>query len=480
MPFNASEFHRYYQLKECGLRVYLHERGVPAAEPDAYRQLLERLGIRHEKRHLATLGEYFDAGGNVEATREAVATGERLIYQPAMRVISPRYGEVVGIPDFFVRDRDGYRIRDVKLARRFDERHHPEIFRQLELYGWLYEQSFGHPPMALDAFMGDAVLRTTPYDPARALDVMQEIQRIKAMAEEPFDPIGWSKCLDCGYREYCWSRAEAAHDVALLPGVDQALARALAGDGVWSYDELLTKHTQTSLSELRKQVGARMQRVGQAAAGILQHAQAFVSGQIIRLQPLPITRAPNFAMFDVEGIPPHLEHAEKTYLWGVKVFGDKPSPYVSALAEPVQDGDRRGWEAFLGNCRQLFAEYGDVPLIHWSRYERTQVEKYVAKYGDIDGLAQRVLHNLKDLLRDVVEPSLVLPLPSYSLKLVEGLAGYTRRMPEATGKWAMATYIEAVETEDPGKAAALIDQIVRYNEEDLDATWAVYRWLAEM
>ena len=64
--------------------------------------------------------------------------------------------------------------------------------------------------------------------------------------------------------------------------------------------------------------------------------------------------------------------------------------------------------------------------------------------------------------------------------LVEELAGFRREMPEAAGKWSMATYIEAVETEDPGKGTELMDQIVRYNEEDLDATWAIYQWLLNM
>jgi predicted RecB family nuclease len=107
------------------------------------------------------------------------------------------------------------------------------------------------------------------------------------------------------------------------------------------------------------------------------------------------------------------------------------------------------------------------------------VRKYVEKYGDPDGTAARVLESLYDL-HPVVEGSLVIPVPSYGLKLIERAAGYERRMPEAGGKWSMATYIEAVETEDPGKAAELIGEIVRYNEEDLDALWAVYRWLRSM
>lgn len=77
----------------------------------------------------------------------------------------------------------------------------------------------------------------------------------------------------------------------------------------------------------------------------------------------------------------------------------------------------------------------------------------------------------------MVEWSLVIPVPSCGLKLIERVVRYDRRMPETGGKWSMATYIEALETHDPVEAKDPIGDIVLYNEEDLDARWAVYEWL---
>jgi predicted RecB family nuclease len=76
-----------------------------------------------------------------------------------------------------------------------------------------------------------------------------------------------------------------------------------------------------------------------------------------------------------------------------------------------------------------------------------------------------------------VENAFVLPTPTYGLKRIEQFAGYKRKLTGAGGKWSMATYIEAVETEDPAKAAELKGEILKYNEEDLDAMWFVYRWV---
>lgn len=305
------------------------------------------------------------------------------------------------------------------------------------------------------------------------------ILNAKQSPEEPVDPIGWSKCLDCAFKAFDWERAKERRDVALLPSVDQALARTLYAEGVVTYDDLPKRYTEDTLAELRKRIGKREAKVGKAAGRILLEAEAYRSGTIAQIKSLNLRTAPNLVMFDVEGIPPHLEHAEKTYLWGLKVFGEKPSSHLAALAEIGAAGDERGWLRFLEHSRQIFAEHGAVWFVHWSPYERTQVRKYIEKYGDHDGTAARVLESLYDL-HPVVEGSLIIPVPSYGLKLIEPLAGYRRRMPEAGGKWSMATYIEAVETEDPTRATQLIEDIVRYNEEDLDAMWAVYCWLLGM
>jgi predicted RecB family nuclease len=142
----------------------------------------------------------------------------------------------------------------------------------------------------------------------------------------------------------------------------------------------------------------------------------------------------------------------------------------------VVDGDRGGWNKFLENCATIFSEFGDIPFVHWTSYEKTQVSKYIQKFDDPDGIATRVLSNLHDLHR-IVEKSLILPIPTYGLKIIEGIAGYSRQFADAGGKWSMAKYIEAIETGEPAHSKSLIEEIVKYNEEDLDALWAVYCWV---
>lgn len=137
---------------------------------------------------------------------------------------------------------------------------------------------------------------------------------------------------------------------------------------------------------------------------------------------------------------------------------------------------RKDGGPFQSNASTIFDKYGDLPFLHWHHYERTKLDAYVKRYGDPNGIAARVRANLLDLL-PVARDTVALPLPSYSLKVVEKYIGFTRSLDEYGGDWAMAQYIEAVETEDESKRQAIMNKILTYNNEDLEATWAVFKWL---
>ena len=151
----------------------------------------------------------------------------------------------------------------------------------------------------------------------------------------------------------------------------------------------------------------------------------------------------------------------------------------------------------------LLDERPNLRFVHWGGYERTGIERYgdfvppphagaehlrsepplPAARGEgrgeghsSRGTAARVLDRLVDLLT-VVRSSVALPLPSYGLKVVERFVGFERRLTEYQGSLAMARYIEACETSDPAARDAIVSEILAYNEEDLEATWAVMEWL---
>jgi uncharacterized protein len=486
MRLTASDIFNHYRPTLCALRVYLREQKVPEAEASVFEEILRTLGQRHEHSHLATLGTYEDLSAvspdqRVQRTIEAIRNRVPVIYQGELacdKIFGGTSVSIVGRPDFLILDGDGYLIRDSKLSRKVDEKHHIEISLQLQLYGWLFEQMVGTPAKHLQVHVGNGDIVDVPHDGgAAALAELTDILAIRQLGAEPYEPLGWTKCSGgCGYYDRCWQQAETRQDVSLVMDVDQGLARALNAVGVTSAEQLLASFDAKRLSEFKRPWGKGEQKVGKKAEKILLYADVLCSGKERTLGPAIIPVHENYVMFDLEGMPPYLDELEKIYLWGMQVYGKRPSGFMGVTAGFGANGDGDGWQAFLNAAKKVFNDYGDIPVVHWHHYEKTHISQYIERYGDSDGIAARLLNNLLDLL-PITKSAIALPLPSYSLKVVEEYVGFKRTQDEYGGSWAMAQFILATETQDEVERNQRMGEILKYNEEDLAATWAVFEWL---
>ncbi len=485
MRLAVSDIYTYYRPSKCPLRVFLRHRRESESPPGPFEEVLHRLGVRHEKIHLATFKTVVDLSKKtmkerIQGTRETVSRKASVIYQPLLEaglVVNDAQCQVVGVPDLLIHDSGQYVIRDCKISRRINEKDHPEIFLQLDAYGWLYEQTFGEPPARLEVYSGTGEIIPLPHGRGSfAMPLLRRILTLKEATTAPYSPVGWTKCGRCPFNHRCWPRAEQSGDVALVSGVDQGMAVALRARGVQTAEKLLKTFSERQLARLRRPWGGGMRRVGKQAQSVLQMAHALTSGEEILLAQPRIPEHPNYVMFDLEGLPPQLDEMEKIYLWGLQVFGQEPGEYQAAVAGFGIDGDQQGWVDFLAKAGGILDRYGDLPFVHWHHYERVRLEMYLERYDDLDGTGARVHQNLLDLL-PITREAIALPLPSYSLKVVEDYVGFQRAAEDYGGDWAMATYIEATETENEAARAQLLDEILAYNKEDLAATWAVLNWL---
>ncbi|MCW5896714.1 MAG: TM0106 family RecB-like putative nuclease [Bacteroidetes bacterium] len=482
-PLSASSIYSLFRPSKCDRRVYLDAHGVVGREKSEFEKLIEELGQRHERNHLATFPNHLDlSDGSLEErilkTHEAVSKGVQIIYQGVLRShLAPGGVEVIGIPDFLIADGETYKIRECKLSRHADEDSHPEILRQVELYGWLFEETFHRKPSCLEVYLGDETLKKLEYTVgSKALETLSHIQRLSSQSEEPYSPVGWSKCSQCQYKDRCWDIAKASQDVATVYELDQSTALALRQSGVLSIGDLLNRFDEHSLSELKKPRGDKMVRVGGSAARILLQAGALKHNQEKLIAPLALPKAANMVMFDLEGLPPQFSELDKVYLWGTQVFGRKPGEFKPALATFGVDGDKEGWCTFLENSESIFKAYGDIPFLHYTHYETTKLHTYINRHGDPNKIAVRVLKNCVDLFK-IIKEALVLPEHSYSLKALEKRAGFERTMDEFGGNWSIVQYVRAVETRDENQRKQIMNDILRYNQEDLQATWTVLEWL---
>jgi len=484
IKLTAENIYDLYSPKYCRRRLFYRFNNREEIPPGPFEQVIFELGKRHEQDHINFLGRFVDlSSGSLQErasrTIEQLNKGIPIIYQGVLLVdvnLDGSQVQVLGIPDILIPEGSSYVIRDCKLARHATERIHPEIRAQMQVYGYLFEKSFGGKPFRIEAFLGDGSIVDFPYDSRSAIKSLTEILSTVSLPKAPYSPVGWSKCQGCGFRELCWSEAQATNDLAQVYGVDQGLVIALRENGVSTIGQLVDNYTESSLSEITRPWGRLSRRVGRDASRILLQAKAMRDERSIPLERVYLPTSPNLVVFDLEGFPPYLDELEKVYLWGVKVYGENPGPYQPSLSPIERDGDLNGWQDFLSNCQGIFAEYGGIPFIHWASYERTKVKLYRKRYGDPQGIAERVLHNLVDLL-PLTKKAMVIAEPSYSLKIVERLAGFKRTQDEYGGDWSMAKYFQAIETDDRSLREDIMAQVLKYNEEDLDATWAVFQWL---
>jgi len=485
MQIFASDFYDLYQPSFCELRVYLKFQGLEETPPGPYAEMLRRLGERHEANTLKQFPNYvnlaaYPATERTHKTMEAIAQKHPVLYHPRFEgraILADQQTRIIGEPDLLVLTPAGYVVQDIKISRRVSEKDHPEILRQLELYGWLFEQALGDPPANLEVVMGQGDVAGIENDHGRrALETAEELIRLRLLPQEPYSPVGWSKCQGCGFRSHCWPAAEKKQDTALVADLDQGLALALKAAGIENISSFLQKFTAETLSAFVRPWGEGQQKVGKRAQALLWNAQALHTQQEILLEKPCIPRLDHYVMFDLEGIPPQLDELQKIYIWGLQVVGKTTGPFTPAVADFGSHGDQAGWERFLALAKTILAAYGEIPFVHWANYEKTNIKLYQERFGDPEGVAERVLNLCLDLL-PITKASLALPLPSYSLKVVEKYIGYKRSMQEYGGDWSMAKYIEAMETEDTTEQRALMDQILKYNQEDLEAMWGVMRWL---
>lgn len=104
-----------------------------------YTEVLRNLGLRHERAHLESFSTVtdlspFDLQERERKALEAIAKRDSVIYQGVLRAqmtVGQTTVEVIGQPDFLIRDGSTYKIRDSKMSRRINERDHPEILLQM-------------------------------------------------------------------------------------------------------------------------------------------------------------------------------------------------------------------------------------------------------------------------------------------------------------------------------------------------------------
>lgn len=462
----------------------------------SFARLLMDKGLVHERSYLDGVvrdgrsvfevpakakGEFFAqwasrVGGVLEAGHQAVS--QLPMVQDGLR----------GVADFLIRvdapSRLGefsYEPVDAKLARLEAK---PGHVLQLCFYADALEAAQGLRPERAHLYLGSGVTESI-----RLRDVDAYWRRIRhqlrqLLEEEPQTgtyPNPCAHCSFCEFAEHCasvWRADDALHLVAGIRADDIASLKA-AG--------------MSTMAALAGSVGA-VDGVRPERLGVIRH-QALLQRAAVEGEPPPVgpvgppdigdavavrrtqLPAPDAAdvFVDYEGHPFWTPARGLFFLFGL-LYRDPASG--SWVYDPwwahseVEEAEQT--HALIRWIADRRAAHPGMHLYHYNHTERSALERLARDHGaDEQLLAGLVSRGVFVDVLDVVRRTVRVGAESYSLKVLERVAGYERGHDIDQGAGAVVEYEAYCQDHEPDR----LERIAAYNADDVRATLAVRDWL---
>jgi predicted RecB family nuclease len=485
-PSDLGSFLECEHLTQLELAVALRE-GRPPSYENSYAELLRRKGQEHEHAYLATLRDAgravvevrLDAARDFEAgtrrTAEAMRAGADYIYQAVFFANGWR-----GIADFLERvERPSvlgawsYQVLDTKLARH----PRPEHALQLSFYSQALEQI-----QQLAPDLAYVVLGTRERVPIRLADVTAYFRRVRerfgaAVAARPeTGPYPCHHCSFCDFRKLCEDRLEQEDHVVRVASIQRSQVKRLFAGGISTLTALaetppatiVPRIAASTFESLRDQAGLQLSR--QRLGNLKWHALGIEPGRGFAALP---PRSAGDVVFDLEGHPFFEPARGLEYLFGVLLL-DGAEPRYQAFWAHDRDGERRAFEALVDLIHARLERDPDLHVYHFSGSEPSTLKRLMAEYltreAQVDDLLRRqVFVDLHTIVRRALRAG----VPSYSLKDIEALYGFTRSGAVQSGTQAILHYERWLHQ----RSQTLLDEIAAYNLEDCRSTLGLLEWL---
>lgn len=455
--------------KRCQRRAFLDIYGSPDAQDHVQDFLLK---LRQESRsfqkafladlsHVQVQYPRGDTAQGFAATLELMQQGIPYIVGGVLQGVHSSGAALVAYPDVLVR-REGdvpemwyYAPMNIKLGKRPKSEYQVVTSYQ----AILLEQIQGIVPDR--AWL---ILRgRSPYlvDLPKWIPVTQQIvaECIQTLSQEiaPDLFISRQRCSLCHWYKSCYVQAQTENHLSLLAGVTPNRYQQLKTLGLTTKEAI----AQVPIPHLESLMG------GSIATTLIRQAQSMVTNQAIlrRLPPQFFPVSPVELYFDIEAEPElHLD-----YLLGVLVVDKvaQTKEFYSFLAE-APDQEALIWQQFL----ELVHRYPQAPIYHFSDYEVETVTRLAHLYGITGGTLGALRSRFIDL-HTLVTGTVTLPVEGYSLKQVAKWLGFSWRNAEITGADCVCLYDQWLARGD----RTLLDQVIRYNEDDCLATHCLKDWL---
>jgi uncharacterized protein len=487
---------------ECGHFLSLRNQadsGALTVEPRPMGSLAELLiekGSTHERDCLLSLENegrsvYQVPGRNPDETfvqwvariGNPMESGVDVIYQ------MPFVHEGIrGIADFLVRvdsPDDGfyeYEPVDAKLTRTEGK---PGHVLQLCFYADALEALTGRPPRDMHLWLGSGdqeSLRVEEFRPYWRRLRGQLAHLLNVDLIEGTRPVPCTHCDYCEFNEICETRWRGEDSLVYVANIRPPDRVALEAAGVRTVVELSTRRDVVpdlrleNLDRLSRQaslqVASRTHPLDPPVFELVAATDDPVYGHGFDLLPAPDA---GDVFFDFEGHPFWSAQHDLFFLSGL-YYQDQAGQWVydarwahdlEAQASMVKE-----LVEFLERRRQAFPM---MHVYHYNHTERSALERLTRGTKSEVLLTTLVDTGLFVDLFVIARNAIQVGTESYGLKYLERLSGFERRGGIEQGAGAVVEYDHYMKSLD----ATLLEDIARYNEDDVAATMALRDWLVQ-
>ena len=485
-PSDLGSFLACEHLTQLELAVALREGRRPSYE-NSYAELLRRKGQEHEEAFLATLRDAgrsvvevrlaanrdFEAG--TRRTAEAMRAGADYVYQAVFFANGWR-----GIADFLERvERPSalgswsYQVLDTKLAR------HPRPEHALQLS--FYSQALADTQQ-LAPDLAYVVLGTRERVAIRLADVTAYYRRVRqrfeaaVAARSETGPYPCYHCSFCDFRSPCDDRLEQEDHVVRVAGIHRDQVKRLFAGGINTLTALAETRPDVSVAKMASSTFGTLR--DQAGLQLIRQRSGTLEWQPLDIEPgrgfaaLP-PRSPGDLIFDLEGHPFFEPARGLEYLFGILLL-DGAEPRYQAFWAHDHEGERQAFEALVDLIHARLARYPDLHVYHFSGSEQSTLKRLMAEYATREAQVDDLLRRQVFVdLHTIVRRALRAGVPSYSLKELEALFGFTRTGTVKSGTQAILNYERWLHQ----RSQVLLDEIAAYNLADCQATLGLLQWL---
>ncbi len=470
----------------CARRSYLDVHGDPAKKlpPSAFLQLLWEGGRVHEDDVIGRWAAVpVPAGTLPERAAKTVQLMEKGV--PAIYHGLLQTNDLVGEPDLLVR-LDGYVSRyglyayipvDVKNGNAFTDaantKPKPVYAVQLCVYAELLMTVQGMLPPVGRIIDRDGIEQA--YDLAAFFPeyerLRDEFLEVRSGSRETRS--GWkSACTACEWQKHCWEELKAADDLTTVDGLGESYRERLWTIGIKTASDLAAADPAT-LATVKGIKGAR-------ATIWTRKARVQKSGEPLRLASWTPPDVAVEVSYDVEDFT----FEPFVYLHGLLVRGAGGNAYTASeftehdfgqfqpVCAAAGDTEVEVWARFLAKIEEL-EQLGPMAVYVYSHHEKSVLKRLAELYGGSTAL-DRFIASFIDLER-VMKRCVVFPTDSSTLKALAQWMGFRWRDDDPGGAQSLAWWNDY--WTDPATNAHLRDRVLRYNEDDVRASFVLKDWL---